>query len=498
MRASTGGIAVAIGSMFLAACGGDLGDGSGSRWPLPPQSSPDNQNRAAPGVGSGGAGPAGVGESRGGLEVSVGWTYPALITDQERGLVFPSYAAHLLGRSIRSSFPTDLVCMSLTNHGSPISGTLLVKFAVYAEDATQNLMIPAGQSHACVTPAFDFGKLYALRDVAPGRIEVQLLVGSSVVSAEMKDLSIAPPTDIAWAMPGVSPADMNALAAVFVTPKDPKVDQLQRLAAATSRFGGFGGVDSYQRNPYLRSEDMTPGQFAGERLYVESGEPVSWLISSVTGGADHTMEVDLFTAAQYLAWTQGTSNAATKVWTGQTAGAGQGAANLPAGWYALVFSSPEAGEAHALQWARNPTREDVAEDALGSIYAALQSLKTTYSNIPASFFDGFQHVRRASEVLSALSANCLDGSLLFASTLELLGLEPVVILETGHAYVGLRSAPGSNVVWPVETTMVGTSTFDDAFTTALGEVAQDSVMDPKFQLIAIKDLRAKGLLPQPQ
>jgi hypothetical protein len=110
----------------------------------------------------------------------------------------------------------------------------------------------------------------------------------------------------------------------------------------------------------------------------------------------------------------------------------------------------------------------------------------------------FQHIRRVSEVLTALSANCLDGSLVFASALELLGMEPVLILTTGHAYVGVRSAPGSKVIWPVETTMVGTAPFADAFNAGVDEYLADSKNDPQFHVVDVKAMRGKGVLPLPQ
>jgi hypothetical protein len=164
----------------------------------------------------------------------------------------------------------------------------------------------------------------------------------------------------------------------------------------------------------------------------------------------------------------------------------------------LVINNGLGDVSRSLQWVRNPTREDVAEDTLSAIYNALKSLNTTYSNISDTYFSAWQHVRRGSEVLSARSANCIDGSLLFASTLELLGMEPVLIIKTGHAYVGVRSSPGSSLVWPVETTMVGTNPFADAFLFALQHLPLDIASDPNFHPVDIKAMRGKGVLPLPQ
>jgi hypothetical protein len=283
------------------------------------------------------------------------------------------------------------------------------------------------------------------------------------------------------------------------------VDGLQRLAAESSVFGGFGGASPYARAPYARKVDIPASGHVSELVAVETGESITWTVSSVSGGAADAIDVYLFTPDQLTAWSNGTSQGATMAWPGRGSGTTETVA-VPANAYFLVLDNPGTPGTPgtpADTWSRNVTREDVAVDVLGSIFAALKALMTTYSNVPASYFDDFQHIRRASEVLSSLSANCIDGSLLFASTLELLGMEPVVIVRTGHAYVGVKSAPGSSIVWPVETTMVGTDSFDDAFNTGVDELIADEgqgqapMKDPQLHLVDIKALRTRGILPMP-
>jgi len=43
----------------------------------------------------------------------VRFSFPALIPDKARGLVFPTYMAHLLGKKLTHPFPTQLVCVVL-------------------------------------------------------------------------------------------------------------------------------------------------------------------------------------------------------------------------------------------------------------------------------------------------------------------------------------------------------------------------------------------------
>jgi len=480
----------------------DVATTSPTPTPTPPSTAPGGVTPTAPAsddppsTSPPSAGPTPTGSSVG-AAVTARWTFPALIPDGKGGLVFPTYLAHLLGTTIDHPFPTDLVCADVTNTGATVTATLVVSFAVYGEDAQQTVALAPGTWHVCLTPAFDATQLYALTSTTAGRIEASLLVGGATASTVMQEISIAPVDDIAWSDGAISTSDMKALAAVFVTPHDPKVDQLQRFAAQESAFGGFGDGDPYDRQPYTRSSDIPAGSYAGETTVVESGEAITWQVSSIAGGDTGTIDVYLFTPDQLTAWSNGTSQDATAVWVAQQPGT-SGTFSPPAGPYALVFFNTGSDADETVTWTRNPTREDVAEDSLQSIYVALQTLMTRYSDISSSYFAGFQHVRRASEVLSTLSANCLDGSLLFASTLELVGMEPVIVFKTGHAYVGVRSAPGSDVLWPVETTMVGTSSFADAFDTGLDEVTSDSANDPMFELVDVKTARAAGFVPIPE
>ncbi|HVU49656.1 MAG TPA: hypothetical protein VHL80_03155, partial [Polyangia bacterium] len=429
-----------------------------------------------------------------GAGVGVQWSFPALIPDAARGLVFPTYMAHLLGHPLDHPFPTDLACVDVDNPGSPFSATLTVEMAIYGEDAAQDLAVPSGHSRHCLTPAFDLAKLYALRAATPGRLEASLSSGGAVLGATMQPLSISPVDEIAWQDGAIAFDDMRALATVFVTPGDPKIDQLQRLAASQSVFGRFGnGADPYERDPWLRSSDLDAQTWASELVVVEAGEPIAWSLASVSGG-DDVVDVYLFTPDQFDAWREGDARDAAEVWADQTSGASAQVSETP-GAYVLVVFNTQTYPTVSVSWSRNVTREDVAQDALGSIYTALRSLHTQYSDVSSSFFDGFQHVRRPSEALDALSANCLEGSLLFASVLELVGMRPVLVFKTGHAYVGVASAPGSSVLWPVETTMIGTNEFPDAFGKGLDELDADSQDDPGFELVDVAAARAHGILP---
>lgn len=94
------------------------------------------------------------------------------------------------------------------------------------------------------------------------------------------------------------------------------------------------------------------------------------------------------------------------------------------------------------------------------------------------------------------SANCIDGSFVFASVAELLGMQPVLIYKTGHAFMGIRSAPESPVIWPIETTQVGaTTTPFAAYSTAIEERSAAMGIDPIYQEVDVAMLRGRGVTP---
>lgn len=81
------------------------------------------------------------------------------------------------------------------------------------------------------------------------------------------------------------------------------------------------------------------------------------------------------------------------------------------------------------------------DEMVESLYNALKKRKITYSNPPASWAGvAGQKIRNPQEILSEGVGTCLDTAVLFASALEQMGLEPIVVLVPGHAFVGYWSA----------------------------------------------------------
>jgi hypothetical protein len=74
-----------------------------------------------------------------------------------------------------------------------------------------------------------------------------------------------------------------------------------------------------------------------------------------------------------------------------------------------------------------------------------------------------QWIRLPEDIIDAGGpANCIDGSILFASLLELASLHPVLLLRPKHALVGWRVAEGSAEYEFLETTLIAHGNFEQA------------------------------------
>ena len=89
-------------------------------------------------------------------------------------------------------------------------------------------------------------------------------------------------------------------------------------------------------------------------------------------------------------------------------------------------------------------KEDVLNQ-ISSLFYALKSLNISYCVPKASFEKDGQKIRLPLEILNTKLSTCLDTSLFFAACLEEIGLNPLLVLIDGHAYLGVWL---NNFVYP--------------------------------------------------
>jgi hypothetical protein len=133
-----------------------------------------------------------------------------------------------------------------------------------------------------------------------------------------------------------------------------------------------------------------------------------------------------------------------------------------------------------------------------AIYRALQRKGISYvksSHTFGSHAEVSERVRLPHESLRHVSANCIDGAVMYASLFENLGMEPVVVLVPGHAYVGVRLTPGSKRYVYIETSVTGRTTFEKATRMAARGIAR--YKPSEITRIEISRARQAGIYPMP-
>jgi hypothetical protein len=104
-----------------------------------------------------------------------------------------------------------------------------------------------------------------------------------------------------------------------------------------------------------------------------------------------------------------------------------------------------------------------------------------------------QRIRLPRETLSLRTANCIDVSVAFASAMENLGLQPVVVIVPGHAFAGVRLAPDSSQVLYIDLTVLPNGNFDAAVKRAQGWLRQTP--PERVLTVDVSSARRLGVFP---
>ena len=164
---------------------------------------------------------------------------------------------------------------------------------------------------------------------------------------------------------------------------------------------------------------------------------------------------------------------------------------------------------------RNPDR---VKKQMAAIFEAISDLGIVYCTPPASFEENGQRIRMCDTIISQKIGTCIDLSLLYASCLEAIGINPIIIIVQGHAFAGgwlvdntfsdsinddislltKRIAEGINEILLVETTCMNAGRnidFDSAIATAESRLIDTNSF---ILFIDIKRSRFAGIRPIPQ
>ena len=146
---------------------------------------------------------------------------------------------------------------------------------------------------------------------------------------------------------------------------------------------------------------------------------------------------------------------------------------------------------------RIPMESQVREQA-AAVFAAMKESRISYVSSIYTFgnFPGeTERIRLPRETLELSNANCIDVSVAFASAMENLGMQPVIIIVPGHAFTGVRLAPDSQNILYVDLTVLPKGSFNQAISRA--EAWMKKTPAAEVLTVDVGAARSLGIYPLP-
>ena len=110
---------------------------------------------------------------------------------------------------------------------------------------------------------------------------------------------------------------------------------------------------------------------------------------------------------------------------------------------------------------------EVVDKQVYALWNVLQKRNFRYSSVSNTSLSSnvvfSQRVRTFDDALESSQINCVDGSVLFASLLRAINIEPILVRTPGHMFVGYYTDAGRKNMNFLETTMIGDVDLDDFF-----------------------------------
>ena len=148
--------------------------------------------------------------------------------------------------------------------------------------------------------------------------------------------------------------------------------------------------------------------------------------------------------------------------------------------------------------------QEYTNQQVGAIFTALKKdYQLQYVNSGFAFGktnENAQRVRLPAESLTSRSANCIDGTVLYASALESIGITPHIIILPTHAFVCYETKQDSpESLTCLETTMTASATFEEAVQYAnqeyTTEINNGNFKSGNSQDLSLANLRKLGITP---
>lgn len=132
-------------------------------------------------------------------------------------------------------------------------------------------------------------------------------------------------------------------------------------------------------------------------------------------------------------------------------------------------------------WGYQSKSSEAVDKQVYALWYVLQKRNFKYSSISNSSLSSnvvfTQRVRTFDDALESAQINCVDGSVLFASLLKAININPILVRVPGHMFVGYYTDRMHQNIHFLETSMIGDVNLDDFFP----EEKLDSTMAEKSQ-----------------
>lgn len=455
---------------------------------------------------------------------------PRFVDKPDAGAAKPflSCLAHLYGQTVAGVPLHPIDNVDVTNPGASGADVIVTaQLQSYSDLASIGLHVSANSTAGTgpIDLTFDLAALYAVSAPVTANATLQLTPAGStaLLDAHTRNIQILPKNTIFWSMQDSSGNAINTIPfiGVFVTPHDraKAIDQLLKDAASYSRCNAMVGyqtpacMDAAAVSWSPSTMTTPPGYCATWNLPAKAGTVYDLTVqascSSLCTSSNATFYV--FTQSDW----QGTKTSPIR--TVSDLGSSTGSFLVPADdTYVLAACNPSSNftdRNFTVTAAGNPTLTGVV-DQMSAIFLALKARGMQYVNVPQDFFGAAsQNVKFPVESLATASANCIDGTLVFASALESMAMRPGIVVVPGHAFVAVLASETADPCiagnWiPIETVMVSSSTPAEAVKSDLAnhmpsvtQVFADGCAGSASQSVNtvydVRSLRAYGILPAP-
>ncbi len=132
-------------------------------------------------------------------------------------------------------------------------------------------------------------------------------------------------------------------------------------------------------------------------------------------------------------------------------------------------------------WGYQSRNKNVVRDQVYAIWHVLQKRNFKYSSISNSSLSSSkvvaQKVRTFEDAFQNSQINCVDGSVMLASLLRAINIDPVLVKTPTHMFIGYYLDRKHTEIEYLETSMIGDVNLDDYFT----EASPDSTIQGKSQ-----------------